>query len=246
MDSEFLAVYYVVLLISMIIFVIYRIYLGKTVETVLILKKIENSKTWGIFTVIFGLFVVLLCFIINRTVGEPIDEKKSLIKKYLINAIVFGVISVALIPLEEHVNNNFIAYKSIMMLGYDKVLYFDEENNEYFCYDKQGNVYTTDNIDEFKYYDSKGDSYVESSQEMGYYCTKRDITIEYGCACIDESGNIVELESEFHEFSIGDYCIVYYDDEGNLYYYPDDCSWDKNGNLVFGDTELSEFKYEDI
>lgn len=246
MDLKIMAVYYAVSLISLIVYVFYRIYLAKTVELVLLAKKIENHKAWKVLTFFFGLIVVAICFIINRKVGEPISEKvKPLLKKYFINVVVFGLISLAFIPVDNYSLNKINGELSKASLNSD-IVYFDEENDVYYCYDKMGNTYTSDNIEDFKYYDADGNAYFDSSYEMAYYCTKTDKTIEYCYAYINEAGNIVEINSELPEFEIDEYDWVYYDDRGNLYYYPGDCSWDENGNLLFDNKDISNLTYSDI
>lgn len=247
MDFKHIAVYYAISIISFIIYVLYRVYLAKLIEQILLSKKIENYKAWKILTFFFGLIVVLICFIINRKAGEPIGEKsKQIIKKCLINAVIFGIVSLAFIPIDNYILNKFTAEESKISLGRNSVSYFNEDNNIYYRYDKMGNKYTSDNIDDFRYYDANGNAYTDSSREMAYYCTQTDKTIEYDHAYIDEAGNIVEIKDETEVFFIDDYDCVYYDDSGNIYYYPGDCSWDENGNLIFGNENISEITYDDI
>lgn len=115
-------------------------------------------------------------------------------------------------------------------------------------------------IEGYRWYDRDGSSYVailnESECQIGFKCVESGeeftdgVLGEYSCY-IDKEGYLC-----IFDFYDNNLCIympddsgdaVYFDNNGHLYYYPDDVSYDKGGNIVFSDYYfLKDLKYSDI
>lgn len=109
-----------------------------------------------------------------------------------------------------------------------------------FC-DKKGNEYKLSEAYRMCYYDRNGKVYDDNSfdSDDSYY--------------IDEDGYLVKLEGEINcvsswkdEYASVTEFDIWYDNYGNLYYNPYDCSWDKNGNLIFVNETLNDLTYYDV
>lgn len=219
--------------------ILYRVYLAKTVALVLEAKKVESVKTWKVLTFIFGLLVAIICFAINFKVGEKIDNDKvkKLIKKYIINTIVFGLLLLAMRPVEmTYLQKQFDYSKKALIECYHPSFY-DDELETYVCYDKLGNTYTiNDEYDKIFFYDKDGNKYKEN-EDWNYYCADTSKVVKRGNGFIDENGYFVikyNLEKYLSEDDDewDDYTLFSYDEDKNIYFYPGDCSWDKDGNLI--------------
>lgn len=237
------------------IMLFYRIYAAKMVELILEAKKIENVKTWKWVTFIFGVFGIVLCFIINFKVGEKIENEKvkRLIKKYFINALVFGLIVLALQPFQTVLAEKTVLFANKNEIEYYHKAFFDENENQYVCYDKMGNVYkASDDFRNLPLYDKDGNKYLFDDSEGYYYCTENKKKVLYNNAYIDEAGYFVGKNNlsdymYYDEEYADTYRLFCYDEEKNIYYPIEYCSWDKDGNLLLRDSidnKINNFDFE--
>lgn len=231
---------------------VYRIYLAKSVALVLGAKKIENVKTWKILAFIFGLIPVVICFFINLNVGEKINNEKvkKLIKKYIINAVVFGLLFLIFQPFQDaYLIKQNLYYNRTTMEIFHKTFY-DDELKQYVCYDKKGNVYSYDDkYDNIKLYDKDGYAYEHDNEDdYNYYSYDAKKKVMYSSAYIDENGYFVAKDNlndymYYDEEYMDTYCLFSYDGDKNIYFPPDYCSWDKNGNLIFKNEDIQGFDF---
>lgn len=142
----------------------------------------------------------------------------------------------------------------------DEFIYYDKEGNTYtdpnevIIYGKDGEAYTpTVKEEEFGaifggaydyiyYVDEDGneyDSYLCYVDEEGYFYFDKDCEIDW-----DDSDYDYDLEEElencedwFDEENYRYYDDVYVDDEGNVYYYADEASWNEKGKLITAEND---------
>lgn len=128
-----------------------------------------------------------------------------------------------------------------------------------FVYDKLGNEYASNELYKFKYSDKEGNIYSlykddseDSFAEDNWYIsdtTKEEIYWEF--AVIDKDGYISQIDPSNSYCYLLDYDnnevdAVYGDKNGNLYYNPKFCIWDKNGKLELTYDKLYSITYDEV
>lgn len=230
-------------------------------------RELDNGKVWAVMSFFFGLPVVALYFLMNIKLGvNPSSNKaKTAQRNAWIVCAVAVVISVSITPLFIYESKQADLQNEYESSEYKA--YLNEEGTHYICYDKMGNeypydeyeipFYTRDGVkltsEDYLDYEipSIGDGYDYDTNYIRYVSANGKIRIDYKNAVVDKDGYMVDIPiktlKEVEIESDEDYLepsIVYKDKKGNYYYDPDTCSWDKNGNLVFGADELTRF-YEE-
>lgn len=108
-------------------------------------------------------------------------------------------------------------------------------NGETVYYDREGNAYSDD--EDVLYYDRNGESYIYEENKYSFESSETGKIYDYIYCFVDEDGYFVfdaaGAENDYNstiifDETIGDYC----DEDGNIYYYADEVSWDSEGNLV--------------
>lgn len=245
------------------LFVLYRI--GASLCVYYDAKSREDSiaNIWGVLTFLFGMVSVII-FLVLRKKNTEKDAyafkkfKSSIVFLVFVFVLVlvyaFGVYPKASSYLKSLESSDF------KYSGSDVVYY--EADGENVAYDKMGNAYTYENYyDDFKYYTKDGLTYGrycdeddESIDNAGYICYETnqkysdghfdyDFFIgEDGYLYVYEGGTQCEEwniyspdEDEMNDF-------IFYTKDGMIMYSVEDCSWDKNGNLVLN----NDFKYKDL
>lgn len=206
-------------------------------------RELDNGKLWAFMTFFFSLPVVLLYFIMNFKLGvKPSDkEAKTVQRNAIIMCSVALIISVAITPLFIYENK-----QANLRAEYEEaygMAYLNDDGTHYVLYDKMGKVYPYDEL-YIPLYTKDGKKYAENDNY--YSCGGK--TIDVSQVRVDSEGYLSQGDYEKmkeigipdYEFD-DDYYYVWKDDKGNYYYAPDDCSWDKDGNLVFKSQELTDF-----
>ena len=193
-------------------------------------RGLDTPVYWAVMSFVAGTIAFILYFIVNAKQGEKSKPKKqqavSIAVSYLLVVILFALsvpVRYAEITLDYVKYSNAVVEKTGFM--------------QYVTYDKMGNEYSA-----FKLaIDEDGEYYVPSYLEDGtqvsesqYYLINSD-----GYAVLD----CRDFEERFYETDEY-YCYAFFDDEHNIYYSSGECSWDKDGNLVFKEEMYKNLTYE--
>lgn len=215
-------------------------------------KGMVSDWIWVILTFIFGLPAAIIFALL--TLGINSDNNS----KWKSNASVFAIVSVFL--LAAFLGGTFLMgmYSSYYTSTHfsTNFVYYENEDGTQVIYDKMGTAYTREELEQFKYYDRKGNVYspifhydiFESEPDThGFTCKKdgKDYENEYDFA-VDRDGYFVIFpESDLHTFySENGNCL--YDDKGNIYFYPENCYWTPDGKLAFKKENLDKITYQYI
>lgn len=206
-------------------------------------RELDNGKLWAVMSFFFSLPVVLLYFIMNFKLGvKPSDkEAKTVQRNAIIMCSVALIISIAITPLFMYEDK-----QASLQAEYDEssgMAYLNDDGTHYVLYDKMGKVYPYDEL-YIPLYTKDGKVFMNE----GDYYKCGDKVLELSQARVDSEGYFVQVDYDkfekivIPEYEYGDYdYYVWKDGRGNYYYDPDDCSWDKDGNLVFRWQELTDF-----
>ena len=224
-------------------------------------RELDGGRLWAAFTIVFSAILGVLYLLINKNIGTTSDNPNY--KKHQRYLIIICLLAVAVIaacyPVFKYESN-----KSALKEAYDcsvHVPFLNEDNTGYDYYDKMGVKYDELNEISIPYYSENGvkyhceddnDSMVDDAayldtdySDYNFVSEDRSIIINQKNALINDKGYLVEADiSKLKETKIssnGYTSYVYTDNNGNLFFKPDDCSWDKDGNLVFKSEELSEY-----
>jgi hypothetical protein len=225
-------------------------------------RQLDNERIWALLTGVFGLPVAILYLLMNIKLGVKNEDVplKKLQKRTLIICAAVLVISTVIYPVYKYEDK-----KVILNHQYEDSIhmpYLSEDESQYLFYDKTGKVYHFYDEENIPYYTENGEKLTEEYDEEDdcykYMSSDKRIVIEKGNAFIDADGNMVEKEEiELKMIGVptddstysgglidrddefGTY--AYTDSKGNLFFDPDECSWDKNGNLVFRNENLSKY-----
>lgn len=244
------------------LFLLYR--LGATLCVYYDAKSRGDSvaKIWGVLTFFFGVISIIVFLILRKknTGKDTYAHKKfKLSVVFLVFVFVFLVVyTFGVYPKAsdylENLSNSDFKYS-----GSDVVYY--EVDGKSVAYDKMGNAYTYENYYDIKYYTKDGltfgrysDENAESVDNAGYVCYDTgekysDLSSSYDFF-IGEDGYLYVYEGrtqceEWNIFSpdedeMNDF--IYYTKDGMIMYSVEDCSWDKDGNLVL----KKDFKYKNL
>ena len=209
-------------------------------------RELDNGKLWVVMSFYFSLPVVVFYFLMNKGLGVKPSDKgaKTVQRNAVIMCAVALIISVAITPLFVYENkqaNLRAEYEN----AYGKA-YLNADGTHYILYDKMGNEYAYDEY-LMPLYTKDGKKYIDDGN--CYKCGSKSLDVSQ--VRVDSEGYLAQGDYEkMKEIGIPDYefdedyYYVWKDDKGNYYYNPEDCSWDKDGNLVFKSQELSDF-YEE-
>lgn len=206
-------------------------------------RELDNGKVWAVMSFFFSLPVVGLYFLMNKGLGvKPSDKgEKTVQRNAVIMCAVALIISVAITPLFVYENK-----QAKLRTEYEeayKMPYLNAEGTHYVLYDKMGNEYAYDEIciplytKDGKKYEDEGNYFQSSSGVLDLAHVRVD---SEGYLAHGDYAKMKEIGIPDYDFE-DDYYYVVKDGKGNYFYKPDDCSWDKNGNLVFRSQELTDF-----
>ena len=216
-------------------------------------KGMVSDWIWVILTFIFGLPAAIIFALL--TLGIKNDNNN----KWKSNASVFAIVSIFL--LTAFIGGTFLMgmyseYYTSTHFSTNYVCYETEDGTEV-IYDKMKNAYTRKEAEQFKYYDRKGNTYTiffhygtfDNEPRVDGYTCKEDgkdyETSEYDIA-IDRDGYLVIYpDSDLQRF-YSENGSCFYDDNGNIYFYPDDCYWTPDGKLAFKEEKLDKITYQYI
>ena len=140
--------------------------------------------------------------------------------------------------------------------------YLSEDKSQYLFYDKIGKTYHFYDEEDIPYYTKNKEKLTEVYDEKDdcykYMNFDKTIVIDKDNAFIDMDGFMIEktisvlkeinIPTDDSYYTEGLYdgdkepgIYIYCDSKGNLFFEPDYCSWDKDGNLVFRNKDLSEY-----
>ena len=206
-------------------------------------RELDNGKVWAVMSFFFSLPVVGLYFLMNKGLGVKSSDKgaKTVQRNAVIMCAVALIISVAITPLFVYENK-----QANLRTEYEeayKMPYLNAEGTHYVLYDKMGNEYAYDEIF-IPLYTKDGKKYIDDGN--CYKCGSKSLDVSHvrvdseGYLAQGDYAKMKEIGIPDYEFE-DDYYYVVKDGKGNYFYEPDDCSWDKNGNLVFRSQELTDF-----
>ncbi|MBE6742309.1 MAG: hypothetical protein E7570_08430 [Ruminococcaceae bacterium] len=232
-------------------------------------RQLDNKKTWAVLTGIFGLPIAVLFLLMNIKLGVKNEDKRQ--KRFQRNALIICaaalVLSSVCYPIYKYEDRKATLnsqYESSLHKPY-----LNEDESEYIFYDKMGKIYHIYDEEDIPLYtpDETMLKYDDYSDEVPvneydfdkyyirYVSADRSTVIDIENALINQDGFIVAMdksklicdsieggEGETYEWEYSDEKRnIYHDTNGNLYFEPEDCSWDKNGNLVFRNEYLTEY-----
>ncbi len=249
-DYKPFALYCIIAVILTVVGLEHLVLLSKAIRKDAKDKDLSSGTIWSIFTFLTGLpcwiVYALFTFRAGKNKSNRKNPKTLLVSIFLLAVFISGsyiLLDSSRKYAEAHFSTNIVTYKNSD--GADVV------------YDKMGNTYTFDEIEDFKYYDRDGNSYSADN----HYEIFSDIPETDALKCI-------ETETEYNMY---DFYDCYIDEEGYLAifsldgevvnskekYQSDDgfynlgfCSWSPDGNLIFSDMEYAEssgkYIYKDI
>lgn len=215
-------------------------------------KKLGARIIWTILTFFFGLPAGIFYALFTFKAGKY-EERKNNSKN-----IILVIISIVLMFAFTVGSSAFInARKNYEQSHFSKYeITYKNSDGEDVIYDKKGNAYTREQIDNFKYYSRDGMTYTPVF-EYDVFCSYPEI---YGVQCIETGEEFTEYN--YYDFFIDKdgYLIIVHDDEleysalgvnydsdKNIYYYLSSVYWLPDGEIIFScDDDLSKITYQDI
>ncbi|MGN0521070.1 MAG: hypothetical protein ACI4IQ_00385 [Eubacterium sp.] len=212
-------------------------------------KKSGAKWIWSILTLLEGIPTALIYILFTHKTGNGNDTKSK--RNNIILSVICAVLLVAFnfgammlfdylsnyTP--DHFGNDYITYKN--------------SSGEEVIYDKMGNDYTIDEIENMTYYDRSGNSYnpiinYELFGEIsvdGYICRQsgEQYLNDYEFY-IDRDGYLCLFDCDKNELEYSSLGVMY-DNEKNIYFFTGDCYWNADGELVFDD-DYDKITYQDI
>lgn len=246
MRAETASIQNIILLIGLftLTFLLYRIALCVFIAKDAKDKNIGAKSTWAILSIIFGIILLPIYFIITHKSNHSIPDKKQK-SKYIFIILSVSFLVINIISFSIFYNTNFADYLNHIGLSDNPVTY-ENENGEKVIYDKMGKEYSADEFNDIFYYDAFGNSYITTADSgcIGYKCIETDkfypssiidamdIEKDYFVLksfLINENGFVSIMDSADITYeTVG----VYSDKDNKHYYEPYLCSWDSKGNLV--------------
>lgn len=200
-------------------------------------RELDNPVFWGIVSLFTGVICVAIYFLFNVGIGNKQKPKKT----YLLS--ILSCICVGISVFSIATTLNFLEVTSSTAIESNTV--FDKHSPfEYVTYDKVGNEYNLLDLYDFNFWGEREgykspDVYSKDGKKLA---TEEDIIIDsdgYG-HLEDEFKNLERRKLIKNEM----YYTAYFDEKHNIYYDLFDCSWDKNGNLIFKDKIFEKLTYE--
>lgn len=250
MRAETASIQNIILLISLftLTFLIYRIafcvFIAKDAKD----KNIGAKSTWVILSVIFGIILLPIYFIITHKSNHSTPDKKQK-SKYILIILSVSFLIINIVSFSIFYNTNFTDYLNNIGLS-DNLVTYENDYGEKVIYDKLGKEYTAENYNNILYYDAFGNSYITAADSgcIGYKCLETekfypsssidaiDIEKDYFVLksfLINENGYVSIMDSENITYETNG---IYSDSNNKYYYEPYLCNWDSNGNLVLSDS----------
>lgn len=212
-------------------------------------KQVGAKIIWTILTFLFGFPITLLYMAFTLKCVKHNNSNKE--KKSLI----FSIISICLMIVFIISANEFVIERNTYETTHftkNDIVYKNNDGNDV-VYDKMGNAYTREEMDNFKYYTKNGKSYTpiwdydifSNVPEIDTLICNEDGTEQDSYYFIDKDGYLVitNYEDEFKHSSLG----VAYKDEV-IYYYLSSCFWTPEGELTFNynNGDYDKITYNDI
>ena len=240
-------------------FIIYRVSLAVAIAKNAEIRQLDNANVWALITGLFGCPIAGLYFLMNIKLGGIYESEKAnkVQKRAMITILAVIIISVAITPL--YMRENHEARLKEEFEESIRMAYLNEDETHYICYDKMGNTYSTE-------YDYWLPLYTESGIKLkpdqdlndefpydytNYISQDGKINIEVDNAFINKNGYVVDIDhTKLEQIEIPAYndldddYWVFEDKNGEMYFNPEDCSWDRDGNLVFKAKEITDFVKE--
>lgn len=225
-------------LLLLITFLIIRVLLSYIVYTNAKRRELDNPVFWGVITLFAGLVSLILYFSFNIKLGKKSKPKKKhkIIVASALAICLCLVISSGVIGHFHRIEDTAENCDSVV----EKIAPY-----KYVTYDKNGRQYDIMDLYSYDYWDS------ECSKENNidiYDRNGKKLDDEIGIYVDSDGYGISELDAKDFQKRCyeNDYYLytVYFDNEHNIYYDDEDCSWDKNGKLIFKDKIFEKLTYE--
>ena len=193
-------------------------------------RELDTPVYWAVISFVAGTIAFILYFPVNAKQGEKSKPKKQQAATIAVSYVLVVLLLALSVPVR-------IAEMTLDYVDYSNTVVEKTGFLQYVTYDKMGNEYSVfklANDDTEEYYVP---CYLEDGTKVGtyqYYLINRD-----GYAVL----NCDDFEERFYDTDEY-YYSAFFDDEHNIYYSPSDCSWDKDGNLVFKDEIYESLTYE--
>ena len=190
-------------------------------------KRMQKKKLGNIFALVLAV-VTVITLIVSVAFGVAVIEEA--------------------INLSEYNESNRIAVETVA----GETLYFDKEGEAYYqadqvpLYGRDGEIYTRiiQEVEDIEfggtykvacYVDSKDNEYDPYNcyvDEDGYFYYDEDFVITWDDSDYDYDADLDDCEDWFDEENYRYYQDIYVDEEGNIYYYADQASWNEKGELI--------------
>ncbi len=214
-------------------FILYRISLSYTIFLNAKRRKLDNPVYWAMISFFAGTVAAVLYRIINTGAGKKSKPETS----KAISLTAFFIVSAMLFAGSGLTYNYESAYA--YQHSSDTVIY--KKGMKYIAYDKMGNEHNVLDLvnNGFDFGLDKVPIYTREGKKAEYPCyVDKD-----GYALSDYNEEDIEERRYVLSDEDADY-YVYFDKDKNICYSYYDCSWDKDGNLIFNDEIFAKITYE--
>lgn len=192
-------------------------------------RNLDVPVFWASITLVTGFLSFLLYFVINYGLGEkskPIKQRVVALSASAVIAVFLVVVSIPVGIIEDFYHSYEYSDTVIEKQGLLKYVTYDKMGNEYNAIP----IVLDDDNELIPCYTSDGE--------------RLDI---YDFYKIDKNGYAIKNCDNFEERkydALQGVYYVYFDEDHNIYYDRYNCSWDKDGNLIFKDETYLRITYE--
>lgn len=231
-------------LVTIVFFVVYRLLVTRSFKQMYLRKNNKSILFIPIFLGVIG-WIGYVAFSKNKK-----SDSFKKITFFVMSAMFLAVVSIAFVNYGYNYRSDNSKYDLC-----SKVVYYDDYN---VIYDKYGNEYKLNdisldydgNIDGFKYWDKNGNyyyySYDRSSKGSPMYVGSDGTVYDSSDSFVDINGNFCIYDNDEIEDIFVSNEITVYNYNGTLLFNPYDCSWNKNGDMVFRSTELQKWVADNV
>lgn len=231
------------LAVNIILIIAVRILLCIAVYKDALRKKLSESRAYAGLTMAFGIVGYIVFMLITSKLKDK--EKKGRGAALTVISVILLCANIALLGYTYE--SSELNYK-IEYYGFDSdVGIFEAENGDKIRYNNLGQGFSLKNMDAFFYQAEDGERY---KYDMIKESLDKEIPNEYYFAipdfCINSKGEICQynVDENYKSIYLDDELKVIIDSHGELYYYLENCYFDKNGDFVFTDEKLYNLTYD--
>lgn len=193
-------------------------------------RGLDTPVYWAVMSFVAGTIAFILYFAVNAKQGEKSKPKKRQVSTIAVSYVLVVFMLASSVPVG--IAETTLDYVNYSNTAFEKIGFM-----KYATYDKMGNEYSAFKLANDGYEEYYVVCYLEDGTKVSqsrYYLINSD-----GYAVLD----CEDFEERFYETD-ENYYSAFFDEEHNIYYSSSDCSWDKDGNLVFKEEMYKDLTYE--